>query len=95
MWAEGAGGLIIPAFIQSAVGTLEPHSLDTIAQSFYHNADTRPAAQEVPLCFVLDLYFWPVGRNDGNLAAENWEQREQTVGQSNNFVRTHTDAPLI
>lgn len=42
------------------------------------------------MCFVLDLYFWPVGRNDGNLAAENRGSRERVVGQSH-FVRCPTD----
>lgn len=27
-------------------------------KSFHQNTPTRPSAQEVSLCFVLDLYFW-------------------------------------
>lgn len=76
MWAEEADGLIIPCF--HSEGCWLSGTFTAWTQSFYHNGDTRPAAQEVPLCFVLDLYFWPVGRNDGNLAAENWERRERT-----------------
>lgn len=54
----GVGGFIVPFFHSPHLALSAVTAWARLKKSFHQNTATSPAAQEVPLCFVLDLYFW-------------------------------------